>query len=275
MRLAMSLLYSCCTYPVNSPALRTITGAVTNYRPPISSRHTSLQSELVEDASENPGFGLEVVWLDVVRLYSSNGRSQGTLQTRRIEQSCGPAVVAPRSTVVEVLYHPLQQLDSSSLLCHEPFDPVLFDGMQIRHDLSIRRVGRGFLHLRVFFFAFELGARKVCALATDLQVLLLDAAGDEGAGRVLIREIGTCAAGTPGRADRVVSRAQATIKATYANRWVSLHNRVHRSCPNPSRPVQRTRSAHHFVAASAREFLCQRLSQRRRRKAKVSADFAD
>jgi hypothetical protein len=79
--------------------------------------------------------------------------------------------------------------------------------MQIRHDLSIRRIGRGFLHLPIFFFALELGARKVRALATDLKVLLLDAAGDEGAGRVLVREIGTGAAGTPGRTDRVVSRA--------------------------------------------------------------------
>lgn len=143
----------------------------------------------------------------MVRLDSSNGRSQGTLQTRRIEQSRCLAVVTLRSAVVEVLYHPFKQLDSSSLLLHEPFDPVLFYGMQIRHDLSVRRVRRGFFHLPTFFLAFELGARKVRALATDLQVLLLDAAGDEGAGRVLVREIGTRAAGTPGRADRVVSRA--------------------------------------------------------------------
>jgi hypothetical protein len=102
---------------------------------------------------------------------------------------------------------------------------VLFDGMQVRQDVSVWGVGRGFLHVPIFFFALELRAGKVRALAAGLEVLLLDAAGDEGAGRVLIWEIGTATAGTPGRTYGVVSRAQATIKTTDANCRVSLHNR--------------------------------------------------
>ena len=74
---------------------------------------------------------------------------------------------------------------------------MLLYGFQIRQDLFIRRVGRGFLHLPVFFLTLELGARKVRALGTDLKALFLDAAGYEGAGGVLVGEIGTSASGTP------------------------------------------------------------------------------
>ena len=48
----------------------------------------------------------------------------------------------------------------------------------------------------IFFRLFEFGAGKFRTLPADLQVLLLNATGDDGAGWVFIEEVGTTAAGT-------------------------------------------------------------------------------
>lgn len=72
---------------------------------------------------------------------------------------------------------------------------MFFDEIQIGQNLPVGRVRGGLLSL-IFFGLFEFGAGKFRALPTDLKVLFLDAAGDDGAGWVFIEEVGTTAAGT-------------------------------------------------------------------------------